>query len=61
MNLHKMIVMVAALAAMSLTQGRFPADAQEKSRYMGGEVPLTEAPNGAVVSAEVLEAGSKIL
>jgi len=41
--------------------GLSPAQAQEKSRYMGGEVPLTEAPNGAVVSAEVLEVGSKIL
>ena len=29
--------------------------AQEKSRYMGGEVELTEAPNGAIVNAEVLK------
>ena len=61
MNLHKTIVMVAALAAMFLAQGRFPADAQEKSRYMGGEVALTKAPNGAVVEANVLKVSSKIV
>jgi alkyl sulfatase BDS1-like metallo-beta-lactamase superfamily hydrolase len=55
------IAMVAALAAMSLTQGLFPAHAQEKSRYMGGEVTLTKAPNGAVLDANVLEVGAKIV
>ena len=61
MNDRKGIVMVAALAATLLTQGLFSAHAQEKSRYMGGEVTLTKAPNGAVVNAEVLEVNSKIV
>jgi len=60
-DVSRRIVMVAALAAMSLTQGLFPAHAQEKSRYMGGEVTLTKAPDGALVSAEVLNVNSRIL
>ena len=61
MNTGKTTVMVAALAVAMLTQGLFTAHAQEKSRYMGGEVTLTKAPNGAIVNAEVLEVNSKIL
>lgn len=34
MNKRKMILVVA-FVAMLLTQGRFPADAQDKSRYRG--------------------------
>ncbi len=52
---------IAMAAALLLTSGLFPAHAQEKSRYMGGEVTLKTAPNGAVVNAEVLEVNSKIL
>ncbi len=33
----------------------------EKSPYMGGEVNLTKAPNGAVIREEVLTTSSKIL
>ena len=50
------MALVAAVAPLSL----FPANAQEKSRYLGGEVPLAEAPNGAVINAETLETSSKI-
>jgi alkyl sulfatase BDS1-like metallo-beta-lactamase superfamily hydrolase len=35
--------------------------AQAVSRYMGGEVTLTTAPNGALVNAEVLEVSPKIV
>ncbi len=38
-----------------------PALAQEKSRYMGGPVELTEAPNGAIINAETLQASSRTL
>ena len=61
MNTGKTIVMVAALAVALLTQALCPAYAQEKSRYMGGDVTLTKAPNGAIVNAEVLEVNSKIV
>jgi len=33
--------------------------AQEKSRYMGGEVELITAPNGAIVNSEVLKIASQ--
>ncbi|WP_340112127.1 alkyl sulfatase dimerization domain-containing protein [Maribellus mangrovi] len=33
---------------------------QEKSRYMGGNVELVEAPNGAIVNKKVLETAPKI-
>lgn len=36
-------------------------DGQEKSRYMGGEVNLVEAPNGAILNASVLEVMEKII
>jgi len=35
--------------------------AQEKSRYMGGEVELITAPNGAIVNSEVLKIASQIV
>lgn len=38
-----------------------PAAAEEGSRYMGADVTLGTAPNGAVVNAEVLDIFSKIL
>ena len=49
MNTRKVIAMAAALV---LTSGLTRAHAEEKSRYMGGDVKLTEAPNGAVVNAD---------
>ena len=51
----------AALAAALLTLGHVPVQAQEKSLYMGAEVPLAEAPNGAVINAETLEGTSRII
>lgn len=47
------------LAGVALLTGS--ATANEPSPYMGGEVDLIEAPNGAVARAEVLETASKIL
>jgi len=38
----------------------FNTYAQKVSRYMGGEVELIEAPNGAIVNAEVLKTFQKI-
>ena len=35
--------------------------AQEKSRYMGSEVELITAPNGAIVNSEVLKISSQIV
>jgi alkyl sulfatase BDS1-like metallo-beta-lactamase superfamily hydrolase len=58
MSSYKVIAIVVALA---LTHGLGSAHAQERSRYMGGEVTLKTAPNGAVVNAEVLEVNSKIV
>ena len=60
MNICKAIIMAAAVAAMLLTQGSFPSRAQEKTRYIGGEVTLKNAPNGALGNAAVLEVTPKI-
>ena len=57
MNTGKVIYVTVAIL---LTLGLFPAHAAEKSRYMGGEVTLTKAPNGALVNAEILKVSSKI-
>ena len=38
-----------------------PVTAAETSPYMGGDVSLTKAPNGAIARAEVLETAAKIL
>jgi len=38
-----------------------PVTAAQPSPYMGGDVNLTKAPNGAVARAEVLETAAKIL
>lgn len=57
MQLKKM----AALFCMCAIIFSTPTNAQELSRYMGGEVNLIEAPNGAIVNSEVLETLSKII
>jgi hypothetical protein len=38
-----------------------PVQAAETSPYMGGDVNLTKAPNGAIARQEVLETAAKIL
>ena len=38
----------------------YPLQASEKSAYMGGEVDLMEAPNGAMVRQEVLETAARV-
>jgi alkyl sulfatase BDS1-like metallo-beta-lactamase superfamily hydrolase len=38
-----------------------PAQSTDKSPYMGGNVTLTKAPNGAVVRQEVIETSARIL
>jgi hypothetical protein len=50
-----------ALVSTVLTLWLFPAHAQEKSRYMGAEVPLDEAPTGAVINAQAIKDISKII
>jgi len=61
MNASRAIAVAAASAAVLVTQSLHLVHAQEKSRYMGGEVTLKTAPNGALVNAEVLDVNSKIL
>jgi len=61
MKTCKAFAAAVALVGLLLSPGLFRAYGEEKSRYMGGEVTLKTAPNGALVNAEVLEANSKIL
>jgi hypothetical protein len=58
MNARRTTTLVAALVFLP---GLLATHAQEQSPYMGGEVTLETAPNGALVNAEVLEVNSKIL
>jgi len=58
MKTTKILTYGAAILAMTLPAH---AQAEEPSPYMGGEVNLIEAPNGAMARAEVLETASKIL
>jgi len=53
-----MSLMVLTMAPLAPAQSSNEAPL---SRYMGGEVTLKEAPNGALVNAEVLEISAKIL
>ncbi|MGW8265427.1 MAG: alkyl sulfatase dimerization domain-containing protein [Longimicrobiales bacterium] len=48
-------------AAVLLLLTGCSGSAQEHSRYMGGAVDLVEAPNGALVNAEILSVNSQIL
>jgi len=60
MKTSQMIIMSVVLGTL-LSAGVLPSSpASEKSRYMGGEVTIVEAPNGALVNAEVLEISPKI-
>ena len=61
MTTSKLGAITAALVSTVLTLSPLPAHAQEKSRYMGADVPLAEAPNGALIHAEALEGTSKII
>lgn len=54
---RKMAVLLGIMVATAL----FQVHAQEQSRYMGGEVSLEKAPNGALVNAEVLKVSPNIL
>ena len=47
------VALVAALAPLSL----FPAHAQEKSRYMGAEVPLAAVSVGSDVNTQLFHRG----
>ncbi len=53
------LALVASLLSTTGILAQSPAVAPI-SRYMGGEVELMTAPNGAIYNAEALEAGSKI-
>ena len=48
---RKTAVQLGLMAATTFIQ----VHAQEPSRYMGGDVSLEKAPNGALVHAEVLK------
>ncbi len=49
------------IGVLGTTMVLVPAVSGEKSRYMGGEVSLKKAPNGALVNAEVLQVSPKIM
>jgi len=49
------------VAVLLVLTGCSSGSAQERSRYMGGPVELAEAPNGAVVNAEILSVNPHIL
>lgn len=51
----------AAVATLLLIFSAGSPQAAEKSPYMGGDVNLVEAPNGAVVREEVLKTSAEIL
>lgn len=54
-----MMTRTAALLGIMLATTSIQVYAQEQSRYMGGEVTLETAPNGALVNVEVLETTPK--
>ncbi len=58
---HKTFSMAIMLGVFVTTVVLLPAQAEQKSRYMGGEVSLKKAPNGALVNAEVLKVSPKIM
>lgn len=58
---YGLVLATVASVACALTLLPPQSYAQGKSRYMGGEVTLEKAPNGAVVNAEVLAVTPKIL
>ncbi len=60
MKISQILIMLAAMGTLLSTGGMYSSQAAEKSRYMGGEATIVEAPNGALVNAEVLETGPKI-
>jgi alkyl sulfatase BDS1-like metallo-beta-lactamase superfamily hydrolase len=51
----------AIFLGVMVATASFQVHAQEKSRYMGGEVSLETAPNGALINAEVLKVSPKII
>ena len=55
MNITKNSIILAYMTIFTLC-----LNAQDKSRYMGGDVELVEAPNGAIVNAEVLRTFPRI-
>ncbi len=61
MKLPGKITLAVVVASSGWGAVSLPAAAEEASRYMGGDVTLGTAPDGAVVNAEVLEVNSKIL
>lgn len=54
-------IQTAVLLSLALSLVPVGTRAQESSPYMGGEVALTRAPNGAIVREEVLATASEIL
>lgn len=58
----KMSFILKSFLVLSILVGSaYSLQASEKSPYMGGDVDLIEAPNGAMVRQEVLETVSKIM
>ena len=55
--MNKLTLLIAGACLLSGS----PVVAQELSPYMGGEVNLVKAPNGAIVRQEVLDSAAKII
>jgi hypothetical protein len=55
MSMYRAFIITVIMGVLITMLAILPASAGEKSRYMGGEVTLKKAPNGALVNAEVLE------
>ena len=63
-SLFAVFILIIGLSLSSCTQKQTPADSDSKvktkSRYMGGEVELVTAPNGAIINIEALNTLPKI-
>ena len=55
--MNRFLILIVSVFGLIYTT----ANAQELSRYMGGEVELETAPNGAIVNAEVLKTTPQIV
>ena len=52
---------IPTVVLLVLCTSGFAQEPSRYSRYMGGPVELTEAPNGAIVNAEILEVNTQIM
>jgi hypothetical protein len=60
MNVRKAMAMAAFLMALVMMPVLSEVYAIDKSPYMGGDVNLTKAPNGAIIREEMISTAAKI-